>query len=588
MARKKDNADPRPTGWRAWLAAARRAIRDPVNQLDERARQIRMVIEAMRRAVRSLLRDDVPRMAAALTYRTIFSLIPILVLGFLVMNAFSDTDVMVQQQIARLLDYLNLQAIEVESESAEIIEIPLPSDEGFDGGQDITREGYTFRLNLGKDGLRDTPDDEVTGTYGENVVILTSGPDGVFGTEDDRKTEHVIASQSARTVSEWITTLVDRVRDVSLNAIGIVGILMLVYGSLSLMVEVEQCFNLIYSAPRGRSWFRRIPQYWLVLTLGPALLVAGFYVGEQFREWFAAIAGAKQGQGDDGAGAGGWTVKVIGHIVTVVISWVMLLLLYGLVPNTRVHLRPALIGSFVAAVSWEIGKALFREYVQGPALVSLYGSLALIPLFLLWVYVTWGVVLFGLKVSYLLQHATWRPDEMETRARQTIVGPSVLVAAAAHVARAFEDGRVLDEGELAAELSLEGPVLDQVLCALAERHVLRRAEPDEEEGVAPGEQAEGWTLARPADRIAVADLVRIGQSVARLERVVAARVPADHDPTAAGLAAAGPQAPSRGGAPDDGHINLLARIEEAQVRAVERITLADLVRRTDALEGDNR
>ena len=95
--------------------------------------------------------------------------------------------------------------------------------------------------------------------------------------------------------------------------------LILLYAALSLVVEVERCFNQLYGTQRARSWVLRIPQYWLVLTVGPALVFAGFYIGEQFETRVAGLASSGEGSGQTAVG-------FIGHVVTIAISWLLLFL----------------------------------------------------------------------------------------------------------------------------------------------------------------------------------------------------------------------------------------------------------------------
>ena len=100
----------------------------------------------------------------------------------------------------------------------------------------------------------------------------------------------------------------------------------------------------------------------------------------------------------------GWISSVTSLVTSGVASWVLLLLLLTLMPNTTVHLRPALIGSLVAAILWKFAKHGFKLYLTKAVSYSvLYGSLGLIPLFLFWMYLTWLIVLFGLELTYTLQ-----------------------------------------------------------------------------------------------------------------------------------------------------------------------------------------
>ena len=85
-------------------------------------------------------------------------------------------------------------------------------------------------------------------------------------------------------------------------------------------------------------------------------------------------------------------------------SFLALVLLYKLLPNTHVRWRPALAGALVAAVLWEASKWAFGLYVsRALPYLKLYGAIGLIPLFLFWLYLNWLIVLFGLEIAFTLQ-----------------------------------------------------------------------------------------------------------------------------------------------------------------------------------------
>ncbi len=84
-------------------------------------------------------------------------------------------------------------------------------------------------------------------------------------------------------------------------------------------------------------------------------------------------------------------------------TWFLFLILYKGIPNTKVYFKHAIIGSFIAAILFELAKHLFAIYVRiFPSYFSLYGALATIPLFLIWLYTTWFVILYGAVLTRIL------------------------------------------------------------------------------------------------------------------------------------------------------------------------------------------
>ncbi|GIW74040.1 MAG: hypothetical protein KatS3mg103_0562 [Phycisphaerales bacterium] len=297
----------------------------------------------------------------------------------------------------------------------------------------------------------------------------------------------------------FIKALVQKLGNVRFDAIGLVGGLVLIYAALAMVVEVERCFNQICRAQSGRSWSRRITQYWTMLTLGAILIAMTFLVGVQVREWVRSAAG----QGD---GLGRLLVAAAGFLVTVAISTGLLTLAYLVLPNRRLRLRPVLAGATVAAVGWEAAKWGFTQYLgfatsSTSTYANLYGSLALIPLFMLWIFLTWLIVLFGLQVAYGVQMLEdgLQQDDATHEPPVVLAWPGVFIDAAAAVARRFDQGRQARAEDLADELGLSAQQAEGIFEALQGQGVVRRLD-----------GGTGYTLARPAERIRVADLLQLG------------------------------------------------------------------------------
>lgn len=397
----------------------------------------RVPLGAMLRAVALGVRDLASRnqailtMAAAMAYRTIFSLIPLLLIALLTLRLFKgDDESLVRTVIQRLMDQIGL-------------------------GQ------------------------------------ISAGGDGA----------------GASGVQEWVTRLVADFKGINFTGIGLVSAAMLIYAAMSLLMGLEDCFNRVYAVARGRTPLARVAQYWLVITLGPLLVYASFFVGDQFRALAAGMSGVA------GEWLAGTLVGAAGYAVTVLISTLLLFVLYLAVPNTRVRWRPALLGALAAGVLLELAKLGFQVYAAGAGLRSMYGALALLPLFMLWMYVTWVLVLGGLRVSYLIEHraavgAGQRLEEYGGGSRVPIVEPAALVAVGVELARRFEQGRPADAVTLAAAAGLP-PEQAAIAAAVADQLVLRgvavRVEPIAAAARSARQQGKGptWSLARPAHAIAM-------------------------------------------------------------------------------------
>jgi membrane protein len=220
-------------------------------------------------------------------------------------------------------------------------------------------------------------------------------------------------------------------------------------------------------------------------------------------------------------------------------SWLLLLFAYTQMPNTRVKLRGAAIGAFVAAALWELGKGglgwFLREMTGGQ--VAVYGSLALLPLFLLWVYVTWLIVLFGLELAHAIQ--TVGPERREQslrRAEAPVLDPIVGIAALRAIALRFDDGKTSSPTDVAEALGVPEHTAQRIIQRLVDGGILLQA--------VNGAELEGLSLAMPAERIRLRDLA---ERVFPLALTSSAR---------------------------DG----IASIRESQLRALGGLSLADVLR----------
>jgi len=419
----------------------------------------------------SFFHTQLTRMAAALSYRTMFALVPVLVIGLSVMGNFA-TDQQKTEMIARTLDFAGLSNIAIDEPSGEEVFFSEP-----------------------------TPTDGTNGSANAAAPMAVQSPK----------------------LAEWIGGIVSKARSIPFATIGFIGLIALIYAGISFMVEIETAFNQIYRAPDGRSWVRRVVQYWAVLTLGPMALFASFYVSQWFTSWVSQLT----------VGAGSTELRGVllgfaAYAATVAISWVALTVAYMSVPNTAVRFAPAVAGALVAAVLWEAGKWGFTVYVSKSVSYSqLYGPLALVPLFMLWVYLTWMVVLLGLLLAHALQ--SYRQVRVlglgvigmggqsdRPPISPSIVDPAMAVPILAAVGRRFGDGRPSMPRELAEETGVDEQVVLDLLRQMVSSglaHEVRNAKGDA-----------AYVLARPADRIEVGDALRVGFTMS--DRALARACPA--------------------------------------------------------------
>ena len=182
-----------------------------------------------------------------------------------------------------------------------------------------------------------------------------------------------------------------------LTGIG-VGVLMVT--AFLMLVNIEKAFNAIWRIRQPRRGVSSFLLYWAVLSLGPLLLGAGFVVSTYLAS-LSFLSG-------DAVLASAWR-ELLGWL-PLLLSIVAFTLIYVAVPNTRVQLKHALAGGALVALLFEGAKACFALYVTlFPSFQLIYGAFASFPLFLLWIYVSWLIILFGAElVCNLGSSAAWQ------------------------------------------------------------------------------------------------------------------------------------------------------------------------------------
>lgn len=479
------------------LSSLRRLMDQSTDELTRLQRVVRYFVELTRYCWRQLLEDRAEEMAAALTYRTIFGLIPLLVLGLVMFRAFGgfqEVQEKIQPPLFRLfgvpeVTYAEQGAPQEETLSLEEQQPPppdaLPPDAQPPDAQPPDAQPPDAQ----------PPDAQPPDAQQEDAALQQSRAD----------------ARVRANIRQTLIDLSDKVSRINFTSIGVAGVLLFIYAALALAIAVEQDFNIIVKSPRGRPWHLRIPIYWSMITLGIGLLALSLYLSSQIVNW------ARQFE------VFGPVIGVLGAAMAFLSSWTLLFLIYLLIPNAAVKPRPALIGSFVAAALWELGKLGFQVYVRRALPYSaLYGSLGLIPLFLFWIYISWLVTLFGLELTYALQTVRSRRqlEEATRQEAQEVADARWLIPLMAVVTQRFAQGQASSVSELSRQTALPLRAVHQLSQCLQREGLLHSLE-----SASDGEPR--YTLAMPPEQIPLRRLIEVGQTLAA-GRHPAGRMPAQH------------------------------------------------------------
>ncbi len=287
---------------------------------------------------------------------------------------------------------------------------------------------------------------------------------------------------------EQILSFVDRT---NVSTLGVLGSLALVYTSVSLLSSVEAVLNEVWGAREQRPFLRQLTNYVTLLVTTPLLvLVAATFATAA--ESSSAVIFLRHTL------ALGAVIDFLLRFTSVVIVGAALFALYVILPNVHVRPASALIGAAVSALLWHGALVLYVQFQVGlTGYSALYSVLSALPIFLVWTYVSWVIVLVGAQVAASHQNEQAVRQRFHAQRADQALRETLAVVVAAHIAGDFvSGGRRRDPAALADLVEMPAPVIQEILDALVEAGVLVRAT-GREPGYVPG---------RDPDTIRVRDL----------------------------------------------------------------------------------
>jgi len=270
-------------------------------------------------------------------------------------------------------------------------------------------------------------------------------------------------------ISTQILEFVENSQTGALGAVGFAVLLIIVYGILS---KIEVSYNDIWHVPRIRTWPHRLVTYALLTAFGPLLmlLILGLT---------ASITSMDIVQETISRKALAAVLEVVLKLVPYLFSCLLFALTIRFVPNIRVRFKAAVAGGLFSGILWQLSNWGFARFVSGASRATyqevLFTGFAALPLFLLWLYVSWVIMLLGAELGYVVQHVgvmEWR--RLEKRYGDTLrsfVGLRVVL----RIVQQLTLGRKVSSlDELAREAHVPEPIIRDVLESLVAARILAR------------------------------------------------------------------------------------------------------------------
>ena len=293
--------------------------------------------------------------------------------------------------------------------------------------------------------------------------------------------------------AELTETVMQFVANMRSELLGSIGLAFLLYTVVTTIQKVEGSFNFVWRVNRPRSFGRRFIEYLSVMIVGPILLaiaIALLGLAEQspLAQWMHAVAPL--------AGLLG----VLSAVAPYVIVTAVFTFMYSFIPNTHVQFRAALIGGVTAGIIWAlVGRVFTAVIVYSSHMVAVYTGFAIVLTTLIWVYLSWLILLIGAQLAFYLQFPQYLRHGQEPIELTSSEGEQLALSIMYLIGRDYAAGKRYWTAErLAAEFDVPSIVLEPVLARL-ERGGLIVA--TEKEQFVPARDLDGILLAEILDAV---------------------------------------------------------------------------------------
>lgn len=299
--------------------------------------------------------------ASALTYITLLAIVPVFALAMTSFRAFGGGDALQ----ATLFDKLDIVAHEAPADPVATPPAPTPQP---------------------------TPTEALPATT-EDTAPTT--PPAVEPPPATTNASTPPSKDVTSTVRRLLTNVIDQVNRVNFKALGTIGAVCLLFMVISVIGKIEDSFNVIWAAPRARSFWRKITDYLCVIIFVPFLAISASSL-PILTLLQAYVPGAS------------WVLNTLGFlnfIIPLALLTLLFTFIFCFIPNARVRFISALFGGFITVLLLQLFFNLCWGLQLGVANASsIYGSLVALPILLLWINFSWLIILFGAKLCYVFQY----------------------------------------------------------------------------------------------------------------------------------------------------------------------------------------
>jgi len=405
--------------------------------------------------IRQFIRHRCLVRASALSYSTLIALIPLLAVALSVTSSLlkSQDEAQFQHAVEKM-----------------VAAITPPATIGTN----------TFSANSNSAAIDATNLAAATENLGTNAAQIN------FAASTNSANGSVVNVSAQKEIARQIWLFVQKMQNGKLGAVGAV---LLIFVALSLINRIEETINDIWGVTRGRNWLHQIPLYFTAIVFGPVLLIAAL----------GLAGGAHFQSAKDFITQTPFVGKFIFDLLPLFVLWLTFAFVYQLLPNTKVKFSAAFIGGIVAGTLWHLNTVFSVLYISRVGTnMDFYGKLGLVPVFMVGIYFSWVILLFGAQVAYAYQNrAAYLQDRLADNINQR-GREFVALRLMTSLGQRFQNGlRPATVFQLSAELGIPSRLTQSVLRTLAHMNLVTE--------VAGAEAA--FAPARPLENINAYDIL---------------------------------------------------------------------------------
>ena len=305
--------------------------------------------------------------------------------------------------------------------------------------------------------------------------------------------------------------VIEFVENVKAGVLGSMGLALLVYTVISLMQKIERTFNYIWYVTRARTFAQRFSEYISVILIGPVLVFSSMGI-------MATVMSLSAVESLSAIQPVGVLIEFAGRLIPYMMIVAAFTFFFAFIPNTRVRLRSAFVGALVAGLLWQILGWGFASFViSSTKYTAIYTGFATLIIFMIWLYLSWLILLVGASISFYHQRPEYVTATHETLKLSNRVKEKIALTAAFLIGRHYyrNDKPWTVEG-LAQAMRVPAEATEAVLSALEKSGLVTRT---------AGESPR-YVPNRPPERVPVKDILDAVRAADEMTYVRIDRMPA--------------------------------------------------------------